>query len=100
VASRDTEKFAGVAIPPYKTVIETVNGPSSYTTDGDTYRSANLRVIERAACLQGTNGWRGEVVTGSVTGNQFTLRIWTGTSQPGSGVDLSAQAFTLLLQGL
>ena len=98
--SRAPERLGIRAKPPMKLVLETFSGPSSYATDGNVYNSTILRQVERAACLQGTGGWRGEVVTGSVSGNAFKLRVWTGTAQPGSTVDLSAQAFQVLLEGL
>lgn len=100
MASRDTEKFASVVKPPYKMLVETFNGPSSYTTGGEPLKSTLLKVVERATALQGTGGFRGEVVTGSISGNQFKLKVWTGTSQVNSGGDLSAQAFSVLVEGL
>ena len=98
--SREGERLASRFRPPYKLVVETISGPSSYVTGGNVYTSKLLRHVERAACVQGSDGWRGEVVTGSISGNAFTLRIWTGTDQPSAAVDLSAQAFTVLLEGL
>lgn len=96
--SREGERLAARFRPPYKLVVETFSGPSTYATGGTVHHSTLLRQVERAACIQGTNGWRGEVVTGSVSGNAFKLRIWTGTSEPGA-INLSAQAFTVLLEG-
>ena len=98
--SREAERLASRFRPPYKTVIETFSGPSSYATGGNVFHSRHLRHVERAGCLQGTAGWRGEVVTGSISGNAFTLRVWTGTAEPSAAVDLSAQAFTVLLEGI
>lgn len=100
MASRDTEKLAPVIKPPYRMLVETLNGPSSYTTGGEPIESRLLKVVERASALQATSGYRPEVVTGSITGNQFKLRVWTGTAEVGSGVDLSAEAFSVLVEGM
>jgi len=100
--SRIAERQAARFKPPYKLVVETVSGPASYTTHGDIYNSALLRQIERAAVIQGWAHLSAEVVTGSVSGNAFRMRIFTGgsTAQPAAATDLSATAFTVLLEGL
>jgi hypothetical protein len=100
--SREAEVLATRARPPYKILIETFNGPTSYATGGTRFYSKLLSVVERAAALQvsPTGHLRIEVVTGSVTGNSFLIRVWTGTSEMPAGTDLSGQAFTVLLEGL
>jgi len=80
-------------------LVETFNGPTSYTTNGEPLQSQLLKVLEKATCLQGTGGYHGEVVTGSITGNQLKLRIWSGTDEAGSTIDLSAEAFSVLVEG-
>lgn len=103
MASRDTEKLASIVKPPYKMLVETVTGPTSYLQGGNPYQSELLKTLERATCIQATGGFHGEVVTGSVTGNQFQLKVWTGaptgTFEPATGADLSGEAFSLLIEG-
>ena len=103
--SREAERIASRFRPPYKQVIETFSGPSSYVAGGTVHHSKLLRHVERAACLQGVSGWIGEAVTGKTSGNAFTLLIWTATAtqalqQPDAAADLSAASFTMLLEGL
>jgi len=100
--SRIAERSAARVRPPYKLVIETFSGPSSYTTHGDVYNSTLLKQIERASVIQGYAHLSAEVVTGSISGNAFKMRIYTGgvTAQPAAATDLSATAFTVLLEGL
>jgi len=100
--SRIAERSAVRAKPPYKMVTETFSGPASYTTHGDIYNSTILKNIERAAVIQGWAHLKAEVVTGSISGNAFKMRIYTGgvTAQPAAATDLSATAFTVLLEGL
>jgi hypothetical protein len=100
--SREAEYFATRGRPPYKLLIETFNGPTSYTTGGTRFYSKLLKVVERAAGLQvsPSGHLRIEVVTGSVTGNSFLIRVWTGTSEIPDGTNLSGYAFTVLVEGL
>lgn len=98
--SRATERVAARVKPPYKLVTETFTGPSSYVAGGNVYNSTILKHIEKATCIQATSGWRGEVATGSVSGNAFKLAAWTGTAQPIPEVDLRGVNFTVLLEGL
>ena len=100
--SRIAERQASRFKPPYKLVVETFSGVASYTTGGDIYNSALLRQIERATVIGSYNQLRGQVVTGSVSGNAFRMIVWTGgaTGQPAAATDLSASAFTVLLEGL
>lgn len=100
--SRIAERHAARFKPPYKLVVETFSGVASYTTGGDIYNSALLRQIERATIIGTENQLRGQVVTGSISGNAFRMIVWTGgaTAQPAAATDLSARAFTALLEGL
>jgi len=100
--SRIAEGHAARFKPPYKLVVETLAGSSSYATGGNVYNSALLRQIERATVIGTYNQLRGQVVTGSISGNAFRMIVWTGgsTAQPAAATDLSAQAFTVLLEGL
>ncbi len=89
--------------------IETLNGPSSYTTGGDNFRSQVLSRLDRVIAVPLTNsGIRVVVVTGSVTGNQFRIQAFVVsggatlgrlTGEVPSGTDLSADAFTVILEG-
>jgi len=87
-------------------VVESFKGPSSYATGGVWLFSTILKRIERATALQGTGGYTCAVVTGSVRsgmttgGNAFQLAIYTGSREPSAAVDLSAQSFSVLLEGL
>jgi len=100
--SREAERLAARFRPPYKLVIETISGPTSYATGGVEYYSDLLRHVERAACIQPSSpgGWHGEIVTGSISGNAYRLRVWTSGAEAPAGLDLSAEAFTILLEGL
>lgn len=109
--SIETEPLAARFRPPYKLVVETFPGKSAYETGGNWFFSKILKRLERATCIQGTGGWRGEVVTGSVRsgmhsgGNAFRLKVWTAGAttqcqEPAADSDLSDQFFTLLLEGL
>jgi hypothetical protein len=88
----------------YKVLVETFNGPSSYPTGGFVLNSTILRSLERATALPGMLGLIGEVVTGSVSGNAFTLRVYTGTQASGiqqipNTTNLSMIAFSVLIEG-
>lgn len=102
--SRIAERLASRAqTKNYKVLVETFNGPSSYSTGGNVYNSTILRMLERATALGGTKGLIGEVVTGSVSGNAFTLRVFTGGSsgiiEMSNTTNLSGVAFSVLIEG-
>lgn len=103
--SRISERLASRAqTKNYKSLVETFNGPSSYATGGNVFNSTIFRQLERATALPGMLGLTAEVLTGSVSGNAFTLRVYTGTQASGvqqmpSGTNLSMIAFSVLLEG-
>ncbi|MEM2905006.1 MAG: hypothetical protein QW587_04625 [Candidatus Bathyarchaeia archaeon] len=101
---RETEQLAARARPPYRLLTETFNGPTSYPTGGYTYTSRVFKHIERATALQGMNGFTAEVVTGSISGNSFKLKVFTGTStgpvEVTNGSNISNLAFTVLVEGI
>ena len=88
---------------------ETVVGAASYTVGGDVYTSQVMNQIDRAVAIGYSNaGLRPLVVTGSVTGNRFRVQFYrnTGvdtigrfTGEAASATDLSADTFTVLLEG-
>lgn len=84
---------------------ETFSGPTSYTTGvgGYVFNSTILKKLERATLLQITGGYEGEVTTGSVSGNAFSVKIYTGTATGAvelpTGANLVSKALTVLLEG-
>jgi hypothetical protein len=87
--------------------METFPGPTSYTTGGSTMQSRVLRMIERAAALQVTGGYIGEVVTGSITGNSFKLKFYflavsgaaTGGLEVPAGTSMIGSVASTLIEG-
>jgi hypothetical protein len=102
--SRIAERLATRGEKPYKILTETFSGPTSYATGGSVFNSTIFRQLERATALQVTGGLTGEVVTGSVSGNAFTLKVYTGTAsgatEVANAVSLVSKAITVLLEGL
>lgn len=104
---RNTERFASRVSSHYKLLTETLSGPTSYTTAGSALQSRILKMLEKATCLQVTGGYIGEVVTGSITGNQFKLKIYmttvtaTGTAAQElvGGTNLITSSITVLIEG-
>lgn len=102
--SRITERLASRGqTKNYKTLTETFSGPTSYTTGGVVINSTILRQLERATAMQITGGYLGEVVTGSVSGNAFKLKIYTGTSTGATelpaAANLITSSLTVLIEG-
>jgi hypothetical protein len=102
--SRIAERLASRGKGPLKILTETVSGPTSYATGGSVFNSKIMKQLERATAIQGMTGLTAEVVTGSVSGNAFQLKIYTGTAtgpvEVANAVNLSAYAFTVLLEGI
>lgn len=101
--SRIAERSAVRVRPPYKQVTETFSGNTSYALGGNVYNSTILRQIERAAVIQTMPGHlRGQVITGSISGNAFKIQVFTGgvTGEPAAATNLATAVFTVLLEGL
>jgi len=103
--SRQTERSNVRGTRLYKVLTETYAGPASYTTGGNQLQSTIFRMLERATCLQITGGYIGEVVTGSVSGNVFLLKVHavtgsnSGAQELASGWALNNNAITVLEEG-
>lgn len=101
--SRITERLNTRAAKPNKTLVETFSGPTSYATGGSVLNSTIFRQLERATALNITGGYSGEVVTGSVSGNAFKLKIYTGTSTGAvelpNAANLITSSASVLLEG-
>ena len=104
--SRQAERLGSRAVKVYKVLTETFSGPTSYTTSGGggtVFNSTILRQLERVTALNVTAGYSAEVITGSVSGNAFKLKIYTGT-QTGpvelpSTANLITSSITVLIEG-
>ena len=104
--SRIAERLASRGDKPYKILTETFAGPSSYSTGGNVNNSTIFRQLERATFLNVTGGYSGEVVTGSVSGNAFKLKLYVTTGALGanaaelpSATNLITSSITVLLEG-
>lgn len=103
--SRITERLNVRGTKPYKVLTETFNGPASYVLGGSVYNSTILRQLERATALNVTGGFIGEVVTGSVSGNAFQLKLYVtsggnaGGGEVSSGTSMLSRAITVLIEG-
>ena len=86
-----------------KSLVETFAGPTSYATGGSVYNSTILKQIERATIMQVTGGYSGEVVTGSVSGNAFKIKLYTGTAtgaiELANAINLITSSISVLIEG-
>jgi len=89
----------------YKLYIDTVTGPSSYTTGGFGVTIDDLTQIERAIVMAG-GGYLADVA--SINGNTVIIRVYefnypataAGTAKEvGAGTDLSGVPFTIIAIG-
>lgn len=106
-ADRGSEAFASRRAT--VVVLESYNGPASYSAGGNIFSSKVLKQIERAQVVgPSTSGTHPAVVTGSITGNNnFKVQFWaagTGSGINGAEVvaaaNLSSQGFYVLEEGI
>jgi hypothetical protein len=105
MSSRIAERLASRGmVKIYKVLTETFAGTTSYITGGNVYNSTIIRNLERVTALNVTGGYFGEVVTGSISGNAFKLKIYTGTAtgpvEITAGVSLITSSISVLIEGL
>lgn len=92
------------------TSIESFNGVASYTVGGDVFTSSIFKQLDRVTEVGfSRQGFRTQVVTGSVTGNRFRIQYYrnTGTDTVGrftgeiaSATDLTADSFWVIEEGI
>lgn len=109
VSDRSAEASVNRIQEGYKMLTESFTGPAAYLSGGNTFASRVLSELERANVLgvsagQVTGGFAPQVATGTISGAQFTVLFFEGDTGRGvievaTGTDLSAVAFTVLLEG-